>query len=597
MQTTGANLNSIWADLMIEQLRRSGVTCFSLAPGSRSTPLVAAIARRSDVDVSMHVDERGAAFFAVGYARATGRPAAFITTSGTAGANGYPAIIEASQSLLSLVVITADRPAELRATGANQTIDQVKLFGGYVRWFFDLPAPDTQIDPRMVLTTIAQAVHQAQRTPQGPVHLNAMFREPLAPGDDSHDYGAYLAPLQSWLHASQPFSMSLPPRSQPQAEHVEQIAQVLNSAQRGLVVVGELQRDRQREAVINVARKLNWPLLPDINSGLRLGTHAAQIVPYYDHVLASQPFAQAHQPDVVLHIGSGFVSKRLLQFLDRTQPTYIVVKDHPFRYDPNHQVMYSVEADIELACAALLPLIETAGDARWLSNWQHASTAVDVQIERFLDDHNAVNEPAIARTITRMIPADHALFIGNSMPVRDMDMFAVADGPAVHVSVNRGASGIDGNLASAAGFARGLARPATLLIGDLSLLHDLNSLLLARNSRFPLMIVAINNDGGGIFSFLPIAQQRDMFEPYFGTPQHVTFEHAAHMFDLCYVNPTSMAEFEAAYRAATMSERSTLIEVVTDRQENYALHSQLREQVIGILDHHGDTQTRRTSKR
>lgn len=494
MRTTGTNINAVWADLLIEQLVRCGVRCFSLAPGSRSTPLVAAIARRSDVDVSMHVDERGAAFWALGYARATNRPAAFITTSGTAGANGYPAIIEAAQSCVPMLVITADRPAELRDTGANQTIDQVKMFGGYVRWFFDMPAPDTAMDPRVVLTTIAQAVYRTQRAPAGPVHLNTMFREPLAPTDDGQDYAQYLAPLQAWLASEQPFSVHLPPRMVPPQKQIEPIAAAVNGAQRGLLIVGELHTDEQRAATVKLAQHLSWPLLPDISSGLRLSTNLLRAVPYYDQILASPQFVQAHQPDVVLHIGGGFVSKRLLQFLDKARPhTYIVVKEHPFRYDPNHQVTHAVEANIAETCAELMLLLEWHDGGAWLRDWQRASAAANEQIERFLEDRPTLNEPAIARTITRLIPPDHALFIGNSMPVRDMDMFAVADEHNVPVEVNRGASGIDGNVATAAGFAHGLSRPTTVLVGDLTLLHDLNSLLLVRNSRVPLTVVVINN--------------------------------------------------------------------------------------------------------
>jgi len=594
MLTTRTNINAIWADLMLEQLVRCGVRCFSLAPGSRSTPLVAAIARRDDVDVSMHVDERGAAFWALGYARATGRPAAFITTSGTAGANGYPAIIEAAQSRVPMLVITADRPAELRDTGANQTIDQVKLFGNYVRWFFDMPAPDTAINPQVVLTTVAQAVYQTQRAPAGPVHLNAMFREPLAPTDDGQDYTQYLVPLHAWLAGDQSLGVSIPPRMVPHRKQIEQIAAAVNGTQRGLLIVGELHTGEQHAAVIKLAQQLNWPVLADVNSGLRLGGNTPCSVPYYDQVLASTQFADAHRPNMVLHLGGGFVSKRLLQFLDQARPrTYVVVKEHPFRYDPNHQITHAVEADIAATCAELMLLLEQRDDAAWLNDWQQASTIANEQIEQFLENQPGLNEPSIARTVTQLIPDQHALFIGNSMPVRDVDMFAVANGYNVPVAVNRGASGIDGNVATAAGFAHGLQCPTTVLIGDLTLLHDLNSLLLVRNSRVPLTVVAINNNGGGIFSFLPIAQHRDLFEPYFGTPQHVQFEHAAHMFGLDYHKPVSMAEFVSVYQSAVNRDRSTLIEVVTERQENYALHAALREQITSALGsprRHGATE-------
>jgi 2-succinyl-5-enolpyruvyl-6-hydroxy-3-cyclohexene-1-carboxylate synthase len=388
--------------------------------------------------------------------------------------------------------------------------------------------------------------------------------------------------------------MSVPPRMVAHGEQIEQIAAAVHGAQRGLLIVGELHNDEQRTAVMKLTQQLRWPVLPDISSGLRLGGNAPHFVPYYDQILASSSFADIHRPDTVLHLGGGFVSKRLLQFLDRTRPhTYIVVKEHPFRYDPNHQVTHAVEADIAATCAALVPLIQHRADIAWLRDWQHASATASEQIEQLLGDLPTLNEPAIARTITQLLPNEHALFIGNSMPVRDMDMFAVVRGNNVPVAVNRGASGIDGNIATVAGFAHGLRCPTTVLVGDLTLLHDLNSLLLVRNSRVPITVVVINNNGGGIFSFLPIAQQRDLFEPYFGTPQNVSFEHAARMFDLHYHKPTTMAEFSDVYQLALAGDRSTLIEVATDRQENYALHAALREQITAALGsprRHGGTE-------
>ncbi|CAA9438299.1 2-succinyl-5-enolpyruvyl-6-hydroxy-3-cyclohexene-1-carboxylic-acid synthase [uncultured Rubrobacteraceae bacterium] len=571
--------NRLWAYLIVEELLRCGVGFFCVAPGSRSTPLVAALAASEKARSLIHFDERGTAFAALGYARATGRPAAWITTSGTAVANGLPAVVEAATDGVPMVLLTADRPPELRQTGANQTIDQPDIFGDYVRWRFDLPAPDPSVDPAMVLTTVDQAAYRAVRTPRGPVHLNLMFREPFLSGPEDEDI---LSGPASWVQGGEPYTRYAATKPALDESEIHRLWETLRPAKRGLVVAGRLANRKQGEAVLRLAGALGWPLLPDVGSQVRLGSEG--IVAHYDAILAGDSFAGSHAPEAVVHVGGRALSKRLEQFLLSSRPDpYVVVRENPFRLDPAHRVTHSVEANILDFCAALVQAASegpSVMDPSWTADWQEASEEVGRHLDGIFSGEQ--NEPLVARVVLRNVPPDHALVVANSMPVRDLDTYAAADGAAVPVAANRGASGIDGTVATAAGFARGLGRPVTLLIGDLALLHDLNSLAMLRDAH--VIVVVLNNDGGGIFSFFPIAGHKEFFEPYFGTPQGVGFEAAAKMFGLDYELPGTTEEFVEAYGSACARASSTLIEIETDRGENAALHRRLLQEVADRVE-------------
>jgi 2-succinyl-5-enolpyruvyl-6-hydroxy-3-cyclohexene-1-carboxylate synthase len=567
--------NRLWAHLIVEELLRCGVDLFCVAPGSRSTPLVAALAANDKASSLIHFDERGTAFAALGYARATQRPAAWITTSGTAVANGLPAVVEAATDGVPMILLTADRPPELRQTGANQTIDQPDIFGDYVRWRFDLPAPDPDIDPAMVLTTVDQAAYRASRAPQGPVHLNLMFREPFLPeGDEDAVSGP-----SSWEQSDEPYTRYAATKLAVDAMEIHKLWETLRPVKRGLVVAGRLVSRKQGEAVLRLAEALGWPLLPDIGSQVRLGADSQDLVAHYDALLAGDSFARAHEPEALVHVGGRALSKRLEKFVASSRPDpYVVVRENPFRLDPAHLVTHSIEANVIDFCAALVRAATEgppATDPSWTVGWREASA----EVVRYLDGilSGEPNEPLVARSVSRNLPADYGLVVASSMPVRDLDAYAAADGVPAPVAANRGASGIDGTVATAAGFARGLGRPVTLLVGDLALLHDLNSLAMLRDVH--VVVVVLNNDGGGIFSFLPVATHEEFFEPYFGTPQSVGFAPAAKMFGLSYECPATTEEFVEAYGAACTRGSSTLIEVKTDRAENVALHRRILEEV------------------
>ncbi|MFP4227799.1 MAG: 2-succinyl-5-enolpyruvyl-6-hydroxy-3-cyclohexene-1-carboxylic-acid synthase [Salinivenus sp.] len=576
------NVTYLWAQVLIEELVRNGVRTFFVAPGSRSTPLTVTAARHPEAEVTLHVDERGGAFAALGVGRATQRPAAWITTSGTAVANGLPAVVEASMDGVPLLLLTADRPPELRDTGANQAIDQVKLFGRYTRWHVDLPPPTDNIDPAYVLTTVNQAVHRAVRPPAGPVHLNCGFRKPLEPIEAESPTEVPVA-VQDWAEADAPFTEYPTPTPHPSASAVEALSPQLNDERRGLVVAGRLQTDAEATAARRLATRLGWPLIPGLTSRLRLqANEMGSAVSYADLVLASASFRERYAPEVVVHLGGRFVSKRLRFFLRESAPeVYAVVRPAPSRLDPDHRVTHHVESGVVPFVEKLLGHTGAVPEASsWRSAWTDANERAAAVVKSHAATADALTEPLVATVLTDECPPDHALVAASSMPVRDLDRHA-STGRGTVAYANRGASGIDGTVATAAGVADGRGGPVTLLIGDLALWHDLNSLALLEDRS--VVVVVVNNDGGGIFHFLPIRDHDDVFDPYFTTPHGRSFASAAATFGLPYRQPDTPEAFRRAYREACGRSGSTVLEIQTDREANQTVHEQLEQAVASAV--------------
>ncbi len=568
--------NRRWGELIIDELTRCGCRAAWVCPGARSAPLAAAAARSPRLAVSICIDERAAGYQAVNAARAAGKPAAVICTSGTAAANLLPAAVEAAMSGVPLVVLTADRPPELRDTGANQTIDQPDLFGRAAAWRFDLPVPDARIDPAAVLTTVDQAVHRA-RAAAAPVHLNCMFAEPLL--DDAPPDGSERRP------AGRPYTTYTPAPAEPSPAAVAATAAAVRAAAAGLLAVGPLPAAADRSAIASLAAALDWPMIADIQSGLRFawgGRPPPPIVRHHDLVLGHAGEALP-APDVVLHLGGRLTSKTYLTLLGSSRPAVCVhVAEHPRRIDPEHVVTDRVQAAPDRFCSALEAELRSAGgqDGAGAAGLIGAGTVAAEAVAAVLAAEPAVSEPAAAADLIELLPAGWGAFGGSSMPIRDLDTFAeaaVARAAPLAVGANRGASGIDGAIASAVGFAAGLRAPVGALAGDLAVLHDLGSLAVLARSPQPVVLVVINNDGGGIFNFLPaLSSQKDVFERCFGTPHGYRFEHACRMFALDYHRPTTRAEARATLERCFAAGRPALIEIGTDRQRNLDLHRQLR---------------------
>jgi 2-succinyl-5-enolpyruvyl-6-hydroxy-3-cyclohexene-1-carboxylate synthase len=571
-------INQLWGYLIVEELIRNGVNYFVISPGSRSTPLTLAVAQHPQANNLICIDERGAAFHAVGYARATGEPAVLICSSGTAAANYLPAVIEAATDGVPLIILSADRPPELRQTGANQTIEQVDLYGSYVECKFDLPCPTAEISPTVVLTTIDLAVFRSRKSSGGVVQLNWMFREPLAPTGTDLEIPAS---LDRWQQSQAPYTSYARSLTIPAASEIRSLFKTIVRTQKGVLIVGQLKSADESMAVAELAARLNWAVFADIQSGLRLNDELANLVHYFDRLLLTDAAVELENLDTVIQIGTRLVSKQWLQWLEKHPPTnYIVITNDADRHDPSHLVSLRLESDIIYLCDRLCQQLPELAPSVWVQKLREASDSIGVSVDKFLKTTVGLNEPAIVRTISGLMPGGDGLWVANSMPIRDLDMYARNTATvSVRVGANRGTSGIEGAIAAASGFAVGLQARVTAIVGDLSTLYDLNSLALLRQNPDPVIMVIINNDGGGIFSFLPIAKSTDLFDPYFGTPHGLDFAHAAAMFGLDYYHPQHSDELIQNYTQALADGRSAIIEVTTDRAENWQLHQDLQQHI------------------
>jgi 2-succinyl-5-enolpyruvyl-6-hydroxy-3-cyclohexene-1-carboxylate synthase len=584
MESRLKNINSFWGYLLIDEFVRNGITCFCISPGSRSTSLTIAAAENPLAEKIICIDERGAAFYALGYGRASGKPAVIISTSGTAAANFYPAIVEARQSHISLIILTADRPPELRESGANQTIDQVKMFTDYVIWQFDMPCPDTNIPPEAVLTTVDQAVNRAINIPAGPVHLNCMFREPLEPTEKKFSK-TYRSKVKRWEKSRLPFTSYKKTYQRPDKADLQGLIHLINETRRGLLVVGQISDTNARQSVTALASRLRWPVFADITSGIRRYNDSIAHIHHFDSWLLSKKNKKDLKPKVILHVGRPLTSKRYLRYIEQFPPQeYIYITDNDERFDPGHFITQRFSSNIEIFCNSLSNGVTGNTDKRWHYRLSGDNTKIEKLIEEYAVMNSVVTEVSLPSLVARNLGREHGLFLASSMPVRDFDIYGGLINSSSNIASNRGASGIDGTLASATGFAKGIQKPTTVVLGDLALIHDLNSLSLVNKSANIMIIIVINNHGGGIFSFLPVAGFKHVFEKYFGTPHTYNFKQVSAMFDLKYYRPLTNQDFNITYKKCMSAKKSSLIEIHTDRQENFNLHQQIQKKVKSILE-------------
>lgn len=574
-----SNINIFWSSLLIEELRRNGCDFFCICPGSRSTPLTTAVAQNETCESVICFDERSAGFFALGYARARSKPAVVIVTSGTALANLLPAIVEASQDNVPMIVLSADRPYELIDSGANQTIDQARMYGNFARWFTTIaPCPD--VDLTRVLSAVDFALFRSLCLKPGPVHINCSFREPLAPTKKLFDKSGS-DKFAFWLHSNKPFTTFCGGEVCTSEDELEPVARRISRAEKGLVIVGALKKSSHREAVRNLCMRLRWPVFADVASGLRSGCEG--LISHYEHLIAAKKNALSY-PDVVLHLGGRLVSKVLQEFLERSQcNSYILLDESPDRLDPGSIITHRLVGNITLTTKCLEKFVGEGSISALNEEYFVMPKKVGQLVENAINSSEILSEPFIARQVLKSLPSGSALFLGNSMPIRDADMFGWQI-PNVEIGTNRGASGIDGTISSACGFAKGVGRPTTLLVGDLAFLHDANALSLLSNLKEALTIILINNGGGGIFSFLPIAAHEEIFTPYFDSPHNVKIADLCRAFDLPHLKVTTKAQLQNALEIATGSNQHLVVEAITDRRQNVCFHDQIMGEVISGLE-------------
>lgn len=553
----------------VDELSQMDIKHAVISPGSRSTPVSMLLASHPSIKTHINIDERSAAFYALGLAKATQNPVALICTSGTAAANYYPAVVEANLSRVPLIVITADRPHELRDVGAPQTINQIHLYGDHVKWFSEMAVPaGAESDLAYVRNISRRAVIEAKKKPAGPVHLNMPIKEPLIP-DMKEDY--YHAGRFSHTVASD-FDTGCLQVSQ---ATLDKLASELDRNQKGLIICGEIHDAAFAEKVIQLGKQLKYPILADPLSQLRTSSKSADIIDCYDSLLKVEAVKGELKPDIIIRFGAMPVSKPLMLFLKACREAIHIVVDSGSGWrEPAGVPASFIYSDEAWLCKQLTELVSAKESNKWYTDW----TVLNRQVKRVLTslrDEERLNEGKVFLELQDVTPVDCQIFVSNSMPIRDCDTFFHTHKSDRKIHCNRGANGIDGVVSSALGVSA-VGLPTLLVIGDLSFFHDLNGLLAAKMLNGNITIIVINNDGGGIFSFLPQAAEKEHFEELFGTPHGLDFSHAVNMYGGEFTRVRDWEHFRQAVSGSFEKEGINVIEVQTNREENVQLHRKLQ---------------------
>lgn len=620
------NPNLLWATLFVDSLAQAGLTAVVISPGSRSTPLTLAFHVHPQIETFVHLDERGAGFFALGMAIVSDKPVALVCTSGTAVANYLPAIIEAHMSQVPMLVLTADRPHELRHSGANQTIDQVKIFGDRVLWSVDMPLPQAdapEVALRNVQATAVRAYATANGLCKGPVHINFPLRKPLEP-EDSEQY--LVRSNQFTIHNSQSTTLNFAQGIiLPTFPQLEWLTAVFRQHSRGLIICGpRCPGGDFPQAVTDLAQHIGYPILADSISGVRFfkrkDAKAAEkkaaksvgkyILSGYETFLQGDPGWA--EPEIVVRFGAVPTSKWLNAYLDKINPTVrLHIRENGVWADDSHRTSHFLQLNETAVCQQLIHQLPKRDNTDWLDRisltektaWRHLHSAL---ADRYFDG-------AVVADVVELIPEESLLFMGNSSPVRHLDQYGRAHPKQLTAYANRGASGIDGNLATALGMAAATGQPLVAIVGDITFFHDMNSLLLIKiltqrrkdtkekltNSEFStptsaslstslrfnqnITIVLLHNDGGGIFNRLPIAQIEPPFTELFLTPHGLNFEPVCRMFGLDYARVDGRVAFRTAFAASVQDDTPGVIAVHTNNQQDEAIRREINRIVVEKL--------------
>jgi len=557
------NINLLWSSLIIAELIKNGLDTFFISPGNRNAPLIAALAYEDRAIKKSCFDERAAAYRALGHAKATGSPGVLVCTSGTAPANYFPAVIEAFREDLPMVVLSADRPPELVESDANQTIIQEGLYGAYCRKVLHLPAPSIDYPLEALLSKIDYTV----AAPVGPIHINCPFRDPLVPGfvarsplpDD------VIAAANRLFAKHEPYTVY--PSQAVFSANLGDAATILLKTTRGLAVVGRLDLPDDAPAIEKVLQVLGWPVFCDIGSGMKGRINPEGQIFTFDHPEVVRLIRQ-YNPETILQFGSGIVSRQYeAAVLHSSKATIIQVSPRSGLRDPAHRVQIRIRATAK-AFGASLDLhghtpVDKAARTHLLKQLAALHDAVSGKIST-----ESWSFAGIAQAILAAVPDGEGLFLGNSLAIRAFDGVLCPYPKMLNIISNRGVSGIEGNMATAVGYAEASGTRVTAVLGDISFLHDLNSLMMVRESLVPVIVVIVNNGGGRIFERLPINDFPQIMEPWMTTPHTMDFRHMAAQFDLPYMKVEKPEEFQPAYKKALAARHSAIFEIVLSPDED-----------------------------
>ncbi|MFB6134644.1 MAG: 2-succinyl-5-enolpyruvyl-6-hydroxy-3-cyclohexene-1-carboxylic-acid synthase [Halanaeroarchaeum sp.] len=583
---TAPNRNALWARAIVDELGAAGVEAAVIAPGSRSTPLTVALAEDDSIETFSHLDERSAAFFALGRAKRTGTPIAVVSTSGTAAANFHPAVIEANQSRVPLVVLTADRPPALHDSGANQTIDQRGLYGTAVRAARTLPEPvadDRTL--RSLRTTVDRAVGAAEGVPPGPIHLNVPFEKPLepveVPGDVPEGFEAEF-PLAAGGRDGPFVDVARGVRGLNDDDLASVVAAV-EAAERGLIVTGpDTAGALSRGSVERLAGATGFPVFADPLSGLRFGPHvdAVTIIDGYDGFLAPAVYGRWPDPDVVLRFGASPTSKHLRTYLAAVDARQFVVDPAGEWREATFTATDLLVTDPDRFAQGIESAIDRSPNGDWHQRLERANDAHWAAVDAA---ETSALEGRIVGDVVADAPEGATLFVANSMPVRDLDRFGRQRPSELTVLGNRGASGIDGLTSTALGAGSAIDDDLVFVTGDLSYFHDMNGLLALGRFGLQATIVLIDNDGGGIFHKLPIEDFDPPFTTYFETPHGLDFSPTGDLYGLSFASVTGPSAFRDRYRKSLESEGTQVVAVTTDATASHRIREEIKSDVVETL--------------
>lgn len=551
----------------VDELTRTGVKHVVISPGSRSTPVAILLEENKFITTYIHVDERSAAFFALGIAKALQEPVAILCTSGSASANYFPAIVEAYHSQIPLLVLTTDRPHELRDVGAPQAINQLNMYGNFVKEFIDLALPEASLQMfYYVRSTVVRAVEKSKVIPRGPIHINMPLREPLVPN---------LSIKNIWYSGklNRPVHTSVLETSR-KLSNVQEYVNLFYSNEKGIIICADGIGTNQ-ENIVKFAKTFGYPILADPLSNMRSGQHDKEyIIESYDSILRSVNVKEYMKPDIIIRFGVAPVSKALNQYIGSNVDARIMLVENSDRWNDFTLVgAEKVICDIGNFCTDITEQLESDKSSDWLEQWQKLNQLVRIEL-KISPQMNSFFEGKVIQEIQANLPDDSIFYVSNSMPIRDVDSFYTVENKNIQILANRGANGIDGIVSTALGTSVA-NKPLLLLIGDLSFYHDLNGLLAAKLFEIDVTIVIINNDGGGIFSFLPQKKEEKHFEKLFGSPLGLDYEYVVKMYNGTFTRVTSWEQFSECVVNSFKEKGLKVIEINTNREENLNTHQSI----------------------
>ena len=575
------NRNILWTETFVNELASLGVKYVSISPGSRNTPLTLAFANNKKIKSYINIDERSSGFFALGLAKASNTSVAVVCTSGTATVELYPAIVEAYQQRVPLIICTADRPPELLNRGANQTINQNNLYKNHIRWFNDVGLPEPSIEKlKQLKDTAVKAVVKSTFETRGPVHLNFPFKKPFEPNTFTDDvenkvinFAGKLAPVKINILTGKMKNIS-------GEKWFENIYKHIAKKEKGIIIIGPDHYDPKfLKNCELLSEKLNYPILADGTSQIRFGSHKkGNIITNFDAFLRSEKFAKENKPDIILQFGRTITSKALDTFLESISSLRFMINEYGDWFDPSDKATAAYACKPYLFCETMIKKISASSIKRsndkWLTVYKNAEAAATKIKEAIIYKSQFPNECRAINEILDNIPEDCQIMLSNSMPVRDFDYFASYSKKKIVVYNNRGASGIDGITSTALGIAEATKKPTVLITGDLAFYYDLNGLLAAKNYNIPLVVILLNNNGGGIFEILPISKYGEVFKKYFVVPHQLDFSHFVKAYGGNYIKIKNWPALKKSLVKSFSRQQFSVLELKTSATDSLKLRRQ-----------------------